>query len=201
MTRPCAPAAERNGAAILAVLKVELAAGGTVLEIGSGTGQHAALFARHLPDVKWQPSDLAQNIDGIGAWVADAALSNILDPLVIDVLAPPGGVTGFDAVFSANTAHIMHVEAVRALFMLAGIALRPGGLFALYGPMRRHGRYNTDSNATFDRALRQKDPGMGIRDIEMLDTMASNGNMDRLRYYAMPANNQLSIWQKSGDDR
>lgn len=199
MTRPFAQAAERNAGAILAVLKSEFANCRAVLEIGSGSGQHAVYFSRELSWLRWQPSDVSQYVDGIKAWVSGAGLPNLMDPLTVDVRVAENPETQFDAVFSANTAHIMHSDAVAAMFRLISGILPAGGVFILYGPIRQQGRYNTDSNAVFDRSLRQRDPGMGLRDIGFLDELAGTEGMRRVRVYAMPANNHVVVWARSGE--
>ena len=194
--KPHAPATERNAAAILDVLRVELGEAGSVLEIGSGTGQHAVTFAAALDHLTWQTSDRDENLDGINAWVADSGLDNVLQPLSLDVLRVETLPDHYDAVFSANTAHIMSSAAVTKMFALVAAALDEAGRFCLYGPFREGGEFNTASNAEFHRSLRQQDPDMGIRHLEDLDRYAKAGSMQRLRQYAMPANNLLVVWQK-----
>ena len=199
--KPFAPAAERNASAILGVLRTEFREAAAVFEIGAGTGQHAACFAAALPHLDWQPSDVAENIHGIRAWVEEAALPNLREPITVDVLASVEMPTKYDGVFTANTAHIMSVAAVRRMFALTADALRPGGIFLLYGPMRRGGNFNTASNATFHESLQRSDPEMGIRDLEDLDGLAAAGGMRRERVYAMPANNHVVVWRKLGNAR
>jgi cyclopropane fatty-acyl-phospholipid synthase-like methyltransferase len=199
MTRkPFAAAAERNSGAILDVIREEFRLLRSVLEIGSGTGQHAVHFCANLPHLDWQTSDVASNHDGINAWVDDARLDNIRRPLRLDVCdaAIPG--ESYDAVFSANTAHIMSMDAVTKMFHIAASVLEDRGVFVLYGPLCRAGRFNTPSNEQFDESLRQRDPAMGIRDLENLDELAAHGNLRRSRLYAMPANNNLVVWSRDG---
>lgn len=196
---PRSAASERNSGPILEVLKEELANCSAVLEIGSGTGQHAVHFARSLPHLVWHTSDLAENHAAITAWLEHAALANTRPPLELDVEQvdanlPP--VTDFDAAFSANTAHIMRMEAVAAMFGLVGRWLPAGGVFCLYGPFRFDGEFTSESNAAFDHSLRQRDPAMGIRDILDLDRFADRAGVARRRLYAMPANNHLAVWSK-----
>lgn len=197
--KPEAPATRRNAAAILEVLRREFAAARSVLEIGSGTGQHAVAFAAAMPALTWQTSDRVENHPGIAAWLHDAKLSNALPPLELDVLTD-GVDRQFDAVFSANTAHIMTVEAVEAMFGLVGRVLGAGGVFCLYGPFRQQGRFNTASNEQFHRSLVAAGKGMGIRDLEKLDSVAMDAGLERQRLYAMPANNLTVVWHKSGKD-
>lgn len=193
--KPTAPAADRNKKAILRVLRYEFSDLSAVLEIGSGTGQHAVHFAEHLPHLRWQTSDVVANHATIRARVDDVDLPNLVAPLDIDVLnAAP--VIGFDGVFSANTAHIMSVAAVAKMFSLVSMSLPESGVFALYGPFRQDGKFNTPSNAEFHRSLRRNNPEMGIRDLEELDAIAQAGQMRRRRLYAMPASNHIAVWIK-----
>ena len=193
--KPEAPAAVRNAAPILQVLRHELATARSVLEIGSGTGQHAVAFAAAMPALTWQTSDRFENLPGIIAWLDDANLGNLLRPFELDVLTDDVD-HGYDAVFSANTAHIMTIEAVEAMFRLVGRALGAGGVFCLYGPFRQQGRFSTASNEQFHRSLVAAGSGMGIRDLEKLESIALDSGLERRRLYAMPANNLTVVWQK-----
>lgn len=195
-SKPYAPASERNSKPILAVLRRELRDTGTVLEIGSGTGQHAVCFGAELSHLTWQPSDLAENLAGIRAWIAESAARNVLEPIALDVNSDVEVPGSFDAVFSANTAHIMHFPAVERMFELAGGVLDRGGVFCLYGPFRLNGQFSTQSNAEFDGSLRLRDPGMGIRNLEDVDTVALQNGLEPQRCYAMPANNLLRVWRR-----
>jgi cyclopropane fatty-acyl-phospholipid synthase-like methyltransferase len=198
--RPFSPATERNSRSVLAILRRELADASSILEIGSGTGQHAVLFAAEMPHLVWQTSDVKENLAGIRAWLEDTELPNALAPLELDVLINDSLAQMYDGVFSANTAHIMSQGAVEKMFALAGNVLDVGGVFVLYGPFRQNGEFNTVSNADFHRSLRQRDAAMGIRHIEALDDLAARGQLERVRYYAMPANNQIAVWRKEGLD-
>ena len=189
--------AERNSSPILEVLKIELSNCGSVLEIGSGTGQHAVRFASELPNLCWQTSDLDENHAGISAWVSDSKLDNLLLPISLDVLTADVTAASYDAVFSANTAHIMSIDAVAKMFSLVGKALCPGGVFCHYGPMRQAGEFNSASNLAFDGNLRAKNAAMGIRDIESLDEFGSKCGLSRERLYAMPANNHIAVWRRA----
>ena len=198
---PNAPACERNRQPILDVLREELDGRSRVLEIGSGTGQHAVFFAAALPQVAWQTSDRPENHEGIRAWLEHSGPENALPPLALDVETfEPGGLS-FDAVFSANTAHIMPVAAVRRMFLLVGRMLEAGGVFCLYGPFNFDGRFSSDSNAAFHASLKQRDTAMGIRDIGDLDEFAATAGLVRVRLYAMPANNHCAVWQKKAVSR
>jgi cyclopropane fatty-acyl-phospholipid synthase-like methyltransferase len=196
--KPYASASARNAAPILGVLRYEFRDCSTVFEIGSGTGQHAVTFATALPDLLWQPSDLAQSHDGIRAWIDDAGLDNVLPPLPFDVLTAETPREKYDAVFSANTAHIMSYAAVCRMFEHAGAMLHDDGVFCLYGPFSRGGTFSTASNAEFDASLRSRNPAMGIRDLDDLALLAAQNGMRLARTYAMPANNLLLVWTRTG---
>lgn len=194
--KPYAEAAARNSPAILEVLRREFCDRSRVLEIGSGTGQHAAHVARELRGLCWQTSDLDDNHAGILAWIADAGLDNVIAPLSLDVRTAELDAGTYDGVFSANTAHIMSREAVSRMFALVGKVLQPGGRFCLYGPFSVNGRFNSSSNAAFDAGLRARDPLMGIRDLCDLDRLATGHGLQRERLYAMPSNNHIAVWAK-----
>ena len=201
MTRmPKAPAAERNRQPILEVLQQELQGSEKVLEIGSGSGQHAVFFASGMPGLTWQTSDVADNHPGIMAWKEWSGLSNVAAPLDLDVSAKPLIEDHFDAVFSANTAHIMSIAEVQSMFAIAGRVLTDRGIFCLYGPFKLDGEFSTDSNARFDQSLKSQKASMGIRDLEELDQFAAGSGMCRTRLYAMPANNMLVVWRKNPHD-
>ncbi len=194
MDKPFSQACENNKAPILAVLQ-QWFRSGTVLEIGSGTGQHAVWFAPGLPDVHWQPSDQAGYLPGIRAWIASAPAPNLAMPLELDVLAEPWPVVDdLTHVFSANTAHIMGWDAVQAMFAGVGSRLPLHGVFCLYGPFNYDGRFTSESNQRFDAHLRTQDPAMGIRDIEALRELARENSLMLIADEAMPANNRLLIW-------
>jgi len=194
--KPCAPATERNSRAILEVVGHEFRDCRSVLEIGSGTGQHAIVFGGALTHLTWQTSDRDENHSGIRAWVQEAAVPNVFPPLSLDVLSAKLPKSSYDAVFSANTSHIMSFVAVKKMFELVSVALQDDGVFCLYGPFRQGGAFNTESNARFDQSLRKRDPQMGIRDLEDLDQLGHDGNLKRLRLFAMPASNHLAVWIK-----
>jgi SAM-dependent methyltransferase len=195
--RPFSQYAERNSGPILEVLRNEFSNCESVLEIGSGTGQHAHRFASELAHLSWQTSDLEENHAGISAWVSESKLTNLLPPISLDVLTADLKATSFDAVFSANTAHIMSIDAVAKMFCLVGKALAPGGVFCLYGPFRQGGEFNTASNSAFDESLRARNAAMGIRDIESLEEFGSKCGLLREKLYAMPANNHIAVWRRN----
>ena len=197
VSRPHASAASRNAAPILEVLSHELESCSRVLEVGSGTGQHAVLFAEQLVHLEWQPSDLQQNLPGIRQWIHYARSENVSAPFELDVLvssAPPGD---YDAVFTANTAHIMSYDAVCNMIRIVGEVLEPGGIFCLYGPLKLEGAHTTESNKVFDQSLRSRNPRMGIRDLDDLRGLAVSSGLSLKRIYAMPANNFLTVWSKA----
>lgn len=196
--RPVAPAVARNRDAILEVLLAELSDCGSVLEIGSGTGEHAIFIARRLPWLVWQTSDRSMNHPGIRAWLEHESLANVIPPLALDVSNPPDIDRKFDAVFSANTAHIMSEAEVGRMFELVGRVLLDGGKFCLYGPFNQDGEFSSASNARFDASLRAQDSSMGIRDLEVLDGFAGDAGMSRSALYNMPANNLIAVWERSG---
>ncbi|HSO06881.1 MAG TPA: DUF938 domain-containing protein [Pelomicrobium sp.] len=200
--KPYSEACERNQAPILALLRQWLRDGDRVLEIGSGTGQHAVYFGAALPDVVWQTADVVAHHAGIRAWLDEARLPNVLPPLALDVNAFDWPEAAFDAVFSANTAHIMSWPEVRRMVAGAARALRRGGVFVLYGPFRAGGVHTAESNARFDAALRAGDPFMGIRDREALAAEAAAAGLTLEEDVAMPANNRTLCWRKtSGNGR
>lgn len=198
--KPFAPHTERNSEPILAVLRGEFRRASCVLEIGSGSGQHAVSFAAELGHLEWQTSDLDENHAVIRACLEGAKLANVREPLSLDVrtAALPAG--SYDAAFSANTAHIMSIAAVERMFALLAGVLRIESVFCLYGPFRQRGDFNAASNAEFDRSLRRQDTDMGVRDLEDLDEFAAAGGMIRVRLYAMPANNHIAVWSKTREN-
>lgn len=195
LVKPFSEACERNREPILAVLKRIFADRKRVLEIGSGTGQHAAYFAPALPHLVWQPSDVAEHLPGIRMWVEEAGVPNLRSPLELDVdRAWPD--TFADGVFSANTCHIMSWAQVERLFGGVGHRLPAGGVFALYGPFNYAGRHTSESNARFDAMLRERDPLSGLRDAEAIVAIAEREYLSKKEDVAMPANNRLLIFRK-----
>jgi SAM-dependent methyltransferase len=194
--RPYAESAARNAGPILEILRHEFRHCTKLLEIGSGTGQHAVRIAAELDHLDWQTSDLDENHAGIRAWIADSRLPNVRAPLSLDVTVAELPEADYDAVFSANTAHIMSFDEVIEMFALVGTVLRPDGVFCLYGPFCRGGKFDTPSNAAFDANLRSRDPAMGIRDLEALDGLATEQGLQRIGLYAVPSNNLVAVWQK-----
>ena len=197
ITRPSAPAAERNKDAILDVIGNEFQGCGSILEIGSGTGQHAIFFAGQMPWLTWQTSDLPVSHDGISSWLKHANVDNVKAPIALDVRQPSRIDGRFDGVFSANTAHIMNFAAVECMFDKVAQCLIDGGKFCLYGPFNQNGEFTSESNLQFDADLKLQDPGMGIRNLEDLDGVAEKNRLHREKLYAMPANNMIAVWTKT----
>ena len=199
-TKPYASSSARNAKAIAGVVSHEFRNCNTVLEIGSGTGQHAVTFARELNHLIWQTSDLEPSHAGIREWIRDSNLSHVREPVVLDVLKDTVEAGAYDAVYSSNTAHIMSYAAVRRMFELVGETLVEDGIFCLYGPFSYSGKFSTASNAAFDASLRARNASMGIRDLLELDTMACSNGMKLAKRYAMPANNLTIVWNKTGEN-
>ena len=193
---PFSDACERNKDPILDVLRQVFPEQGNVLEIGSCTGQHVVFFAEAFPGLTWQPSDREEYLAGLSGRIRQQAATNVLPAIELDVTkAWPA--QQFHAVFSANTAHIMDWVSVCAMFAGVGSVLLPAGPFCLYGPFNEEGRFTSLSNERFDRGLRQRDPGMGIRDIEAIESLAHDHNLELSRQFRLPANNSLLVFLKT----
>jgi cyclopropane fatty-acyl-phospholipid synthase-like methyltransferase len=195
--KPFSQACENNKSPILDVLRRVFADRQQVLEIGSGTGQHAVHFAAHLPHLTWQTSDLPENHPGIRAWLEDASLPNLREPIAIDTDQRPWPVEPVDAVFTANTLHIMSWPQVENGF--AGIAqvIQPDAVLAVYGPFNYNGGFTSESNRNFDAWLKQRGAHQGIRDFEAVNTLAEQIGLQLQEDNAMPANNRLLVWGKT----
>jgi cyclopropane fatty-acyl-phospholipid synthase-like methyltransferase len=191
-----AEACERNKGPILAVLHAELAASTRVLEVGSGTGQHAVHFAAGLPQLRWQPTELRENLAPLAERIRREGGPNLLAPLALDVCADPWPVGPADAVFSANTLHIMAWSAVREFFRGVSAVLESPGVLCVYGPFRFEGRHTSESNDAFDHFLRDRDPASGVRDFEALDSEARAHGLRLTANHAMPANNRTLVWRR-----
>jgi len=196
MSKPFSQACENNKAAILAVIRQYFQGELTVLEIGSYTGQHAQYFASQLPLVTWQPSDIQDNMPIVEAGLADMALSNILPPLALEVSQQPWPLKKAGGVFSANTLHIMAQEKLADFFHGAGSVLEAGGFLCVYGPFKYSGEYTSESNASFELWLQERDPASAIRDFETLIALAEKAGLTLVSDHSMPANNQLLVWKK-----
>lgn len=196
MEKPFSQACENNKDPILSVLKRVFARARRVLEIGSGTGQHSVHFAPNLSHLEWYTSDLTENLAGIRLWMEEQPSENLFPPTVLDVNASDWPIEDFDAVFSANTAHIMHWPDVESMFRGVARYLPTGGRFALYGPFSYDGVHTSESNARFDLSLRARDPRMGVRDFDALEELADQGSLVLLEDNEMPANNRTLVWEK-----
>jgi cyclopropane fatty-acyl-phospholipid synthase-like methyltransferase len=186
-------ACERNKAAILEALLQVFPCRGRALEIGSGTGQHVVYFAPHFPRLSWQPTEQQENLYSLEARIRQEGGRRVLPPIQLDVRqAWPDHL--YDAVFSSNTAHIMPWAEVCRMFAGVGARLRPAGTFCLYGPFNEEGRFTSQSNADFDQGLRQRDPSMGLRDVEALASLAADNGMELHKQVKLPANNQLLVF-------
>jgi cyclopropane fatty-acyl-phospholipid synthase-like methyltransferase len=195
--KPFSESCVQNQAPILEVLNQYLHEASSVLEIGSGTGQHAVFFAERFPDLNWQTSDCPEYLSGIKMWLDDAGLDNVLAPIELNVDHSPWPTTNYDAVFSANTVHIMGRDSVVNMFAGIGKVLAAGGTFCLYGPFNYNGQYTSESNAEFDHWLRVRDSGSCIKDFEDLCELAEANKMQLHHDHEMPANNRILVWKKT----
>ncbi len=194
--RQHAPATLRNRDAIAGVLADWLPANGEVLEIASGTGEHAVHFARAFPRIAWQPSDYdPAALASISAWPADAGLPNLRSPIRLDLLDAETAAGMFDAIFCANLTHIAPWAATEGLFALAGRCLAPGGKLIVYGPFIEEGVATAPSNLAFDRSLRQRNEAWGLRDLGRINALAEVSGLQRAARIPMPANNLTVIWR------
>ena len=197
MTKLFWPAAERNKQPILAVLERVLPKAGTLLEVASGTGQHAVYFAQHLRKWTIVPSDVdAANLASIRAWVGEAGLPNLREPLVLDVGDADWHTAPLPAIFNANLIHIAPWEAAVALMRGVGRYLLPRGLLILYGPFRIAGEHTAASNQAFDESLRQRDARFGVRDLEAVVGLAEQHGLALRERLEMPANNQTLVFER-----
>ncbi len=189
-------ACENNRQPILDLLLRVFAKTRSVLEVGSGTGQHAAFFAPRLPHLVWQTSDLAVNHTAINAWINDCPSSNIRRPLVFDASSPNRPCGLMDGLFTANTCHIMPWPAVVSLFAGLPLLLAPEATIVIYGPFKYGGRFTSASNADFDYRLKMHSHHQGIRGFEAISGLASAAGLVLQEDQPMPANNRLLVWQR-----
>lgn len=200
MQLPFSQSCENNKEPILAVLQKHLVARERnqplrVLEVAGGTGQHAVHFATHMPWLHWQSSDLPELVDTLNLRLRAAAQSNLPLALPLDVTQKNWGVASFDAVFTANSLHIMPASAVAEFFQRLNSVINDGGHLCIYGPFKYGGDFTTPSNAQFDLWLKSRDPLSGVRDFEWVNQMASEAGLTLLEDNPMPANNQLLVWK------
>ncbi len=194
--KPYAESCDNNREPILKVLRDLFADRKQVLEIASGTGQHAVYFGRALPHLIWQTSELEQNHAGIQMWLDEAQLPNVRSPVCIDANDAHWPVASVDAIFNANTVHIISSPEVELLFEGIGRVLVATGILCLYGPFNYDGKFTSESNAHFDVWLKSRDPKSGVRDFETLNALAEKQNMVLLNDIEMPSNNRTLVWQR-----
>jgi cyclopropane fatty-acyl-phospholipid synthase-like methyltransferase len=198
MPLPFSQACENNKQPILDILEAEFSGCCHIVEIGSGTGQHAVFFAEKMPWLIWQPTDQSEYLAGINAWLHQARLSNLRTPVELDVTQKPWPqFTETDGIFSANTCHIMHWPMVEDFISGVGKLLGKNGKFCLYGPFNYHGNFTSESNEHFDQWLKQRDPLSGIRDQEAILILAKNAGLELIADHAMPANNRLLVFSRN----
>ena len=197
MNKPFSQACENNKAAILSILAEHLKACKTVLEVGSGTGQHAVYFAPNLPWLSWQTSDISANHQGINLWLNELPQDNLLSPIELD-LNNRWPIKKVDAIFTANTLHIVKWSLVEAFFHGVSQHLNSHGHCCIYGPFNYQGKYSSESNANFDLWLKERDSESAIRDIEAIIALANAAGLSLENDHAMPANNRLLVFKKIG---
>lgn len=191
------PACERNKQPILEIIYPLFKDLELVLEIGSGTGQHSVFFAEKMSNITWQTSDLKVNHPSIVEWIEDSQLTNVLKPLELDINTFEGAENTFNALFTANTFHIMSLAEVAKVFPLANKIVKKAGVFCIYGPFNYKGEYTSESNKEFDlNFLRQKFPNGGIKNIEDILKFAEQNNFILVEDFAMPSNNRLLYFKK-----
>ena len=194
--KPYSESCERNQEPILKILQETLVNQQCVLEIASGTGQHAVYFGRALPHLSWQTSELTQKHEGILAWLNEIKLPNVLSPIAINVNDAKWPIGIVDTVFNANTVHIISWSEVERMF--AGIArvLNASGILCLYGPFKYEGKFTSESNARFDVLLRSRNRNSGVRDFEAINRLAETHGLFLVRDVSMPSYNQTLVWQR-----
>jgi cyclopropane fatty-acyl-phospholipid synthase-like methyltransferase len=199
MPKPFSQACENNRAPICQILERVFADKSAILEIGSGTGQHAVWFAKKMPHLRWQTSDRIQNHPAIKEWLAEAALNNLVAPITLDVSQFDWPQHEYDGVFSANTAHIMSWPEAQQMVCGVASALADGGIFGLYGPMQYSGVIEAESNRAFNARLKAQNQQQGIKEFNDLNALAASQGMVLREDNPMPANNRLLVWQKSNN--
>jgi len=191
MNKPYSESCDQNKDPILDVISAVLKSASSVLEIGSGTGQHAVYFAQNMPHLKWHTSDCLPYLDGINQWLRDAALENVLPPFELDVSASAWPQLDVDAVFTANSIHIMSQQDVVGFMRGVGQLLKPQGSLLIYGPFNYNGAYSSESNASFDQWLKARNSLSCIKDFEAMLVLASDNAMQLVADHSMPANNRI----------
>ena len=197
--KPFSISCERNREPILGVLRDAFADRQGVFEIGSGTGQHAVFFAAAMPHLQWQASERREYLAGVQSWLDEAALANTPPPIVFDVGQDDWPQVKFDALFTANTLHIMAWSEVQRLFARLPEIMSEDCILAVYGPFNIDGQYTSESNAAFDGCLQERGSHMAIRDLTDVDALATAAGLKRIALHQMPANNFCVIWRRGGD--
>lgn len=197
MEKPYSPSSDRNKEPILTVLKeVIQRSDGRLLEIGSGTGQHAVFFAPEFPFLEWYPSDVSKNHLGIKLWLKESFAKNLKDPLKFEIGKDEFPKLKFDVVFTANTFHIMHWKECKTLMKMLGSRLREGARVVIYGPFKYGGEFTSESNALFDQELKSRDPLSGLRNFEDVHNALVKNGFELLEDYDMPANNRCLVFSR-----
>jgi SAM-dependent methyltransferase len=197
MNKPYSESCVQNREPILDVISPIFSTASAVLEIGSGTGQHAIYFAEKMPHLTWYTSDRPSYIDGINMWLEGANLPNVIPPIELDVTADHWPVSGIDAVFTANSVHIMGQREVECLMEGVGKLLNEQGSLVIYGPFNYAGSYTSESNERFDQWLKSRDPESGIKDFEEIRSLADQNAMRLITDHTMPANNRILHFMKT----
>ena len=197
MTKPFSQSCENNKQAILQIIQPVFQATKTVWEIGSGTGQHACYFAQNLPQLSWQTTDREENRAGLNSWIQEAGLNNLPKSLKLNVTDDAWPCQQIEALFTANTLHIMHWHEVESLFTGLAKYLTEKAAVCIYGPFNYKGQYTSPSNKQFDQWLRARDPESGIRDFEAIETLAKAAGVTLTNDHTMPANNRLLVFHKN----
>jgi cyclopropane fatty-acyl-phospholipid synthase-like methyltransferase len=192
--KPFSESCVQNREPIQQILQQYVSGRETVLEIGSGTGQHAVYFAEAFPHLSWQTSDLAENHAGIQAWIRDCQLPNILPPILLDCLGD-WPKQQFDLIYTANTIHIMSPLAVESMFGSIANCMNTNSILIIYGPFNYQNQYTSESNARFDNWLKQRDPQSGIKNFEWIQDIAAKSGLECIQDHAMPANNRVLVWR------
>ncbi|NRD58804.1 DUF938 domain-containing protein [Corallococcus sp. AB030] len=192
-----APATERNREPLLAILREVLPTEGTLLEVASGTGQHAAFFAKAFPGLNWQPTDGdPSSLESIDAWRVEEGLANVLPARLLDASSDAWPVEHADAVLCVNMIHISPWAACQGLMRGAARVLRPGGRLVLYGPYFVEGKETAPSNLAFDESLRARDPSWGVRELGAVTAEAARHGLQRERVVEMPSNNLTVVFRR-----
>lgn len=194
INKPYSESCDQNREVIGQLIEPFLNGRASVLEIGSGTGQHAVYFASQFPYIRWQTSDLTENHGAIQAWIDDSHLDNVLSPIALDStgLWPD---RQYDILYTANTVHIMSAFEVEKLFINMPACMYDSSLFLLYGPFNYQGQYTAESNARFDQWLKRRDPHSGIKNFEWLAELGQQTGLNCIHDFDMPANNRMLVWE------